>query len=548
MHRLRDRLTVALVVVVALGVALGVTALLAQAQRNGVNALEESLRAEISAAAGQENQRVSSSLSNSNNLIDPDAWDFGVASAHDAELLAPIETILRASRNGFFLVRADGVITQGFRLERSDLLGTRYRNPAWEKIVASAKFRRGTGALLPVGTGLTTRVPTLSYVFPVISGRTGELRGSFVYETPVTADAAFNKEIAQLRRGRTGEYLFYDDRGTVIAANDPELLARRLPARYLTAPFGVHHFDDKVVAIASVPAAGWRIAFRQDRSEFEHGLVGPLQDAGRVVVVLLVAVAAIMVVFLMHRLRTAREEQRRLAQLAESQEEFISIVSHELRTPVAGVVGFLESSLDHWDSMSDEERRRAVRRAASNAGRLQALTRDVLDTRRLESGELSYAFGTVDLAEELRAAVETAREVFDSRTFTYEPGPESVIVRADEDRLQQVFLNLLDNAVKNAPADRPIDVTLTAAAGEAVVAVHDLGPGIEASSLDRIFDKFVRGRSASVAGTGLGLYISRRIVEAHGGRIWAESRPGEGATLRVALPVEELVPTGTRVQ
>jgi signal transduction histidine kinase len=109
-------------------------------------------------------------------------------------------------------------------------------------------------------------------------------------------------------------------------------------------------------------------------------------------------------------------------------------------------------------------------------------------------------------------------------------------VHGDADRLQQVLGNLLDNARKNAPADTPIRVTLDQADGLARLAVEDEGGGVDADQMDRIFEKFVRGRDGSVAGTGLGLYISRRIVEAHDGRIWAEGVPGERTRFVVELP------------
>jgi signal transduction histidine kinase len=111
-----------------------------------------------------------------------------------------------------------------------------------------------------------------------------------------------------------------------------------------------------------------------------------------------------------------------------------------------------------------------------------------------------------------------------------------VWVSGDADRLQQVLANLLDNARKSSPAVQSIEVELNVRDGEAEVAVIDHGAGIEEESLERIFDKFVRGRDEGVTGTGLGLYISRQILDAHGGSIWAESEGG-GATFRFSLPV-----------
>jgi signal transduction histidine kinase len=187
--------------------------------------------------------------------------------------------------------------------------------------------------------------------------------------------------------------------------------------------------------------------------------------------------------------------------------------------------------------MDDDERRSAVSRAASNARRLQAMTRDVLDTQSVESGRLIHVLARVDLAVEVQAAVEAARDLDRERTIDVRRPRGPVWVSADADRVQQVLSNLIDNARKNSPAVEAVEVAIEVVGGEAQVTVSDHGAGIADESLERIFDKFVRGRGESVSGTGLGLYISRQIVHAHGGRIWAESTPGEGAAFHFVLPV-----------
>ena len=110
------------------------------------------------------------------------------------------------------------------------------------------------------------------------------------------------------------------------------------------------------------------------------------------------------------------------------------------------------------------------------------------------------------------------------------------MVRADPDRIQQVLTNVLDNALRHSPPGAAVDVTLRVDNGDALVAVMDEGPGILPEDAERIFQKFVRGRAPTAGGTGLGLYISRQIVDAHGGRIWATARDGHGAELSMALP------------
>jgi signal transduction histidine kinase len=251
-------------------------------------------------------------------------------------------------------------------------------------------------------------------------------------------------------------------------------------------------------------------------------------------------VGLMMVVMLVRRLREARETERRLRELTRSQAEFISVVSHELRTPVAGVLGFLQTTVDHWSSLNDSDRLSTVRRAVTNARRLQAMTRDVLDTESIESGRLGYAFQRVDLAEELRTAVEGSTGADASHPVDFAPPLNPVHVEADPDRLQQVMGNLLENARKNTPPSESIAVELEVLHDPVPlvrVSVIDHGPGVDPESLERIFDKLVRGNDHAVTGTGLGLYIVRRIVEAHHGRIWCESVPGNRTAFTFELPL-----------
>ena len=280
------------------------------------------------------------------------------------------------------------------------------------------------------------------------------------------------------------------------------------------------------------------MVFTQDRDEFVEPLAGPLQVAGLVLVLLMLVVGLVLVTILVRRLRQAREEERRLRELSRSQEEFISVVSHELRTPVAGVLGFLQTTLDHWELMSDEERLTAVRRAFVNARRLQAMTRDVLDTESIEAGRFGYTMTDLDLAAEVRRRgrrLPRRRPATRSRSTC---PPTRCSCTATPTGCSRCSANLLDNARKNAPPDTPIQVSLSRVDGHARLVVEDEGGGVDADQMERIFEKFVRGRDGSVTGTGLGLYISRRIVEAHDGRIWAESAPGEHTRFVVELPCQ----------
>jgi signal transduction histidine kinase len=248
-----------------------------------------------------------------------------------------------------------------------------------------------------------------------------------------------------------------------------------------------------------------------------------------------VVAGSISVVSLLRRLQNAREEQRRLLDIASAREEFTSIVSHELRTPVAGLLGFLQTTVDHWEEMTDAERRQAVARAEQNADRLQQLTVDVLDSTGMESGQLHLEPERVDLGGVVDEAVASARDVHPGRELSASnDGP--VPVDADASRIRQVLANLVDNAVKSSPPGSPVEVRVRSVDGHAEVSVRDHGTGIAADDRERVFEKFVRGRSGLTRGSGLGLYLARQIVEAHGGRIWIADAEGPGALVVFRLP------------
>jgi len=210
-------------------------------------------------------------------------------------------------------------------------------------------------------------------------------------------------------------------------------------------------------------------------------------------------------------------------------------VSHELRTPATGQLGFLQTLLDHWDGLSDEDRRKTVSQAYANARRLHALSRDVLDTASIEAGELPYAFEVLDLRTAAEAAIHALPTSEHEVVVLHSDTP--VTARADPERIQQVLTNVLDNAMKNSPTGSRIDVVVTTKDDDALIEICDRGLGLSDDDFERTFDKFTRGRHTGVSGTGLGLYICRMIVTAHGGQIWAQRREGGGATIAFTLPL-----------
>src|SRR5207248_5068641 len=266
----------------------------------------------------------------------------------------------------------------------------------------------------------------------------------------------------------------------VAGASDPLLNGQSVKPLGLTAheKAGFRHQGDHILAVGDLPTIGWTAVFRQKASEFEGGLTGPLRSALLLLAVVAVIGGGLLIFTLLRRLRTAREEQRRLAEINAVREEFMSIVSHELRTPVTGLLGFLQTTLDHWDAMSDDDRRAALTRASTNARRLHALTRDVLDTASIESGELSYVFEVVDINAEVASAATAAQDLQPTRPISVSTPDDHAWARADPERVQQILTNLLDNAAKNSAPETPVEIVVSVAGREVQVAVTDRGAGI----------------------------------------------------------------------
>ena len=546
MLRRRERVlpAVAFLVLVSLGVLILV--LLNNAAENGRRALEEAVLSEVEANARSQSAGVLSQLVTFSSLLanlrTESEFEFEVGSESDLEAMGLLIDLLELApdfRTGFFLTDAQGTVTQGYRVLDGNL-GEQLDRPLADDqlaFLASTDGAKLPGGSLPMGPGVTTDLPNTAVMIAIREVGTDALLGTFVLENEVGVDSSFNTEIRELGRGDTGEVVVFDQTGSVIASTNPSLVAQPIPDRSLVdAPPGVERRDGQVRAIADVEFAGWRIAFTQDADEFDEDLAAPVQRIGMVIVAIFLAAGIVAFLALARRLQAAQDEQERLRRLSESQEEFISIVSHELRTPVAGVLGFLQTTMDHWGAMTDTERFNALRRSASNARRLQGLTRDVLDSQAVESGRMSYAMGDADLVEEVHVAVEAASALYPQLQLSTEVEEARAAVVVDVDRIQQVLTNLLDNAAKSSPPNGTVTVRLWEDGGRVHVSVTDQGPGLSADLRERVFDKFVRGRDANVSGTGLGLYISRQILDAHGGEIDVESGEAGGATFRFSLP------------
>jgi Na+/proline symporter/nitrogen-specific signal transduction histidine kinase len=238
-----------------------------------------------------------------------------------------------------------------------------------------------------------------------------------------------------------------------------------------------------------------------------------------------------------------RGANARLQELDRMKDDFMSTVTHELRTPLTSIRAFSEILLDD-PRIQLSERKRFLSIIVKETERLTRLINQMLDMAKIESGNAEWRSTRLDLNEVIAEAAESTGQLFRERevALTILPCTPPPLVMADRDRLIQVLINLLSNAVKFcAPRAGRVEVRPAALDGQVRVDVSDNGPGIPAGDLETIFEKFRQGGDTLTAkprGTGLGLPISRRIVEHFGGRLWVESRPGQGATFSFVLPLE----------
>jgi two-component system phosphate regulon sensor histidine kinase PhoR len=223
-----------------------------------------------------------------------------------------------------------------------------------------------------------------------------------------------------------------------------------------------------------------------------------------------------------------------------SRRDFIANVSHELRTPLTSVQGYVETLIED-ESFTPETTREFLGIILKNASRMNRLTEDLLALASVESPDYKLALQPARASVLVNDAIESLRGiVVDSKVKLESAGAPDSIVLADPDAMHQVFGNLIENAIKYGTGGKRIRVGACLLASEVEFTVQDFGPGIASEHLSRIFERFYRidkARSRESGGTGLGLAIVKHIVLAHGGRIWAESELGKGATFHFTLPL-----------
>lgn len=233
------------------------------------------------------------------------------------------------------------------------------------------------------------------------------------------------------------------------------------------------------------------------------------------------------------------EQARLQAKTEQLRSSLLSSVSHDLRTPLATIAGAASSILEGSESLDMQSCKEMVGEIYQESMRMNRLVTNLLDMTKLQSGTLRVAQELEPVDEAIGAALSCSEEKLAKfRVKTHVPDHLPFIL-ADATLLQQVLLNLLENAIKYAPQGSEIDISAEAGEGMVTITVGDRGPGIQDEYKKKIFEKFFREDSKGASGAGLGLAICNGIIEAHGGRIWVEDRPGGGANFKFTVPVAQ---------
>jgi signal transduction histidine kinase len=224
-----------------------------------------------------------------------------------------------------------------------------------------------------------------------------------------------------------------------------------------------------------------------------------------------------------------------------ARDDLLHTVSHDLRQPLTVISGYaqmLQRALAQEDAA--DRKRESVDAIVANAQRLGSLIADLVDSARIEAGQFVLDRELLQLGPFLRAVINRTTAIDDGGRLHLELPEKSLAASADPSRLERAIVNLIGNAIKYSPDGAPVIVSLRAIGSEAVVSVVDQGPGVTPEQQRHLFERFYRAEeSVEVEGLGLGLYITRLIIESHGGRVWVDSEPGSGSTFSFSLPLTE---------
>jgi len=251
------------------------------------------------------------------------------------------------------------------------------------------------------------------------------------------------------------------------------------------------------------------------------------------------------------RARELEADNVKLSDLNRMKDVFLGTASHELKTPLTSVIAYAELLDDHEGKLSRDQAREFVGRLRGEAQRLLGLIEDILDLSRLESGKLALKPRQLDISEVVRGAIETTRSMAQKYGVVVKSELQADLptLTVDEVKVRQVLVNLIVNAIKFSPRDTPVLLGAHLDGTFVRIEVTDRGPGIAPDTATHIFELFgqnVPEDADTRGGLGIGLHLVKRITELHGGHVGVNSRPGEGSTFWVRLPLAaDLSATGT---
>jgi PAS domain S-box-containing protein len=238
-------------------------------------------------------------------------------------------------------------------------------------------------------------------------------------------------------------------------------------------------------------------------------------------------------------LQRARKEAEEALHL---RDQFLSLASHELKTPLTSMIGnlqLLQRRVDKEKMLSARDQH-TLQTIAGQMNRLNKMVHSLFDISRIEAGQLTIERGRVDVRALVSRVVDEIQPTLDGREIEMQASIQSAVIQGDELRLEQVFQNLIQNALKYSPPAAPVWVAVDECGSHVCVEVHDQGIGIPQEALPHLFERFYRAANVQegrVGGIGIGLYVVKEIVELHGGHVTVESTEGQGSTFTVYLPL-----------
>ena len=239
--------------------------------------------------------------------------------------------------------------------------------------------------------------------------------------------------------------------------------------------------------------------------------------------------------------REIADKSRQLEAASQHKSEFLANMSHELRTPLNAIIGFSEALTERMFGDLNEKQDEYLRDIYASGQHLLSLINDILDLSKIEAGRMELELATFDLPTAIDNALLLVRERAGRRGLALHAEVDDRVgeIQGDERKIKQVLLNLLSNALKFTPEGGRVDVRASMVDGMAEISVTDTGVGIAPEDQDTVFEEFRQVVTAAkkVEGTGLGLALSRKFVELHGGRIWVKSQVGSGSTFTFTLPL-----------